>query len=575
MLKSLEQLISSPDIAGRDERTTGQMLRIILTIASLASIVAIPVLLLLGGSPQALSATILLALFLLAIYLLLWRGALLPAKVLLPFALYLTFSFLIATGGGLHDISVIAYAGVIIVASLTLGQNVMFVFAGLIILTVFGIGIAEMLGGLTTSAVQSPGLDDPIIISIIVLAIALIQRAVINRLNENIRRARENEQAQIEANQELRKLQASLEKNIAERTSDLAAAKRHSEQRLAKMLTVSEVARSITSLKGLPELLPSIVDLISERFGFYHVGIFLNDSANQYAVLSAANKNSLGGQRMLARRHQLKVGEQGIIGYVTATGKSRVALNVGDDSVFFRNPDLASTRSEMALPLTIGETIIGALDVQSTEPNAFTSEDVETLSTLADQVSLAIQNARLFEQTRKSLNEAESLYRQSVREAWVRLPQEDNLVGFRYTSSGVEPLDDQEATQNGNGKRPKEKRTAMLQRPQVEVPITLRGEQIGILKVVAPEAGRLKSDQLDMIRAVAERVALAAENARLFEETTRRAQRERLVSDITTKIRSTNDPQEMIRTAIEELRQALGASRVEVVPQSNVPKTDS
>jgi len=103
---------------------------------------------------------------------------------------------------------------------------------------------------------------------------------------------------------------------------------------------------------------------------------------------------------------------------------------------------------------------------------------------------------------------------------------------------------------------------------QIVVPIELRGELIGKLVVQSPSAKVLSQDQIDIIKAVAERVALSAENARLFEETTRRAERERLVSDITGKIRSGTDPQLMIQTAMDELRKALGASRVEVIPQS-------
>jgi GAF domain-containing protein len=103
---------------------------------------------------------------------------------------------------------------------------------------------------------------------------------------------------------------------------------------------------------------------------------------------------------------------------------------------------------------------------------------------------------------------------------------------------------------------------------QVVVPIELRGETIGTLVVQSPSTAALNQDQIDLIKAVAERVALSAENARLFEETTRRAERERLVSDITGKIRSVNDPQSMIQTAMEELRKALGASKVEVIPQA-------
>ena len=111
-------------------------------------------------------------------------------------------------------------------------------------------------------------------------------------------------------------------------------------------------------------------------------------------------------------------------------------------------------------------------------------------------------------------------------------------------------------------------KTEQMMSDQVVVPIKLRGETIGTLVVQSQSANTLNQGQRDLIEAVAERVALSAENARLFEETTRRAERERLVSDITGKIRSVNDPQTMIQTAMEELRKVLGASRVEVIPQA-------
>jgi twitching motility protein PilJ len=103
---------------------------------------------------------------------------------------------------------------------------------------------------------------------------------------------------------------------------------------------------------------------------------------------------------------------------------------------------------------------------------------------------------------------------------------------------------------------------------QVAIPIQLRGQTIGTLIVQAPSTEELNQEQIELIKVVADRVALSAENARLFEETTRRAERERLVSDITGRIRSVNDPQTMIQTAVEELRKVLGASRVEVIPQA-------
>jgi GAF domain-containing protein len=310
-------------------------------------------------------------------------------------------------------------------------------------------------------------------------------------------------------------------------------------------------------------LLPHITTVISDSFGFYHVGIFLLDDAHEFAVLSAAN--SEGGQKMLDRRHRLRVGEQGIVGNVTLTGNPRIAMDVGADAVFFDNPELSDTHSEMALPLKSGKLIVGALDVQSTERGAFTHEDIQMLGLLADQVSLAIENARLFDETRRALSEAESIGHQLTREAWARVPMENKLLGYRYNIAGSsplnKPLDVDELTKNQSKGTQKETN-------QVIVPIELRGETIGTLVVQSPSTAGLNQDQISLIKAVAERVALSAENARLFEETTRRAERERLVTDITGKIRSVNDPQSMIQTAMDELRKALGASKVEVISQT-------
>jgi GAF domain-containing protein len=316
-------------------------------------------------------------------------------------------------------------------------------------------------------------------------------------------------------------------------------------------------------VRDLRELLPRIATAISENFGFYHVGVFLLDEANEYAVLSATNSES--GKKMLDRKHRLRIGQEGIVGHVTATGEPRVALDVGKDAVFFDNPELPDTHSEMALPLKSGNHIMGALDVQSTERGAFTKEDIQMLSLLADQVSLAIENARLFDETRSALAEAEAISRQFTREAWGRVPAENKLVGYRYNVSGAVPLSEPLDVSDLSRRKSKEHQKEVN---QVVIPIELRGETIGTLVVQSPSTDKMNQEQIDLIKAVAERVALSAENARLFEETTRRAERERLVTDITGKIRSVNDPQAMIQTAMEELRRALGASRVEVIPQA-------
>jgi GAF domain-containing protein/HAMP domain-containing protein len=346
-------------------------------------------------------------------------------------------------------------------------------------------------------------------------------------------------------------------KELEQRTIQLELTSQQSDKRAQQLQTIAEIARNISAEKNLNKLLPEITQTVSERFGFYHVGIFLLDDSRKYAVLLASN--SPGGQEMLRRQHRLEVGQVGIVGNVTSTGKPRIALDTGADAIYFNNPDLPQTRSEVALPLKFEEQVIGALDIQSTDINAFSDEDIKVLTTLSDQVSLAIQNVRLFNQIEKSLVESNAIQRQYVRETWRNLPKLEKLSGFRYTLTGAVPLIDETKFAANEDRKDKK---------EIRVPIILRGETIGTLSVHVPISEHTSADQVDLIKAVAERVALSAENARLFEDTTRRAVRESLVSDITTKIRSHNDPQSMIETAINELRNALGATKVEVIPQA-------
>ncbi len=217
---------------------------------------------------------------------------------------------------------------------------------------------------------------------------------------------------------QLRALINQLEERVHLRTQEIEAQNTKLSHRARQLETVSEVARQIVSSQELEPLLLSITQLISERFNFYHVGIFLLDQNKENAVLRAAN--SAGGQKMLARRHMLRVGKVGIVGYVTGTGQARIATDVGTDAVFFNNPDLPNTRSEMALPLKMGNTIIGALDIQSTEPNAFHTEDIELFNTLTDQVAIAIYNNQLFVETLKALDEAQKLHRQYLQSEWAK-----------------------------------------------------------------------------------------------------------------------------------------------------------
>lgn len=499
------------------------------------------------------------------------RGNVLPAKAIVPIALVLAITVIAFSANSIHDISIIAYPLIIIVATLLQGHKALFVTLPLTVAGILFLGVADMTGLTRTLLAQKTGIDDLIIGIILILTSAGIINLLVGRLQLAVSRARENEQAQIQANKDLRQLQESLEQQVQDRTaeltsrgSELEAAVSQIQHRASQFEAMAQVAQTIISIRDLKELLPRVATLISEKYGFYHVGLFLIDEVNEYAVLVASN--SEGGRKMIERNHRLRVGEQGIVGSTTKSGEPRIALDVGEDAVYFDNPELPDTHSEMALPLRSGNKIIGALDVQSTAAGAFTNEDVQTLSLLADQVSLAIENARLFEDSNKALNELQTVMRETTRETWRRLPEQQKVIGYRYNAMGATPLTEtvDPAARSGKSKAKAGRKEA----GSYEVPIELRGEVIGSLVVHSPTGNAWNEDERDLIKAVAERVALSAENARLFDETTQRAERERLVSEITGKIRSHNDPKAMIETAINELRNALGAAHVEVIQHS-------
>jgi GAF domain-containing protein/HAMP domain-containing protein len=368
---------------------------------------------------------------------------------------------------------------------------------------------------------------------------------------------------------QLRALIAQLEDRIRARTQEIENQNEALTHRAAQLQTVSEVARQIVSAQELEALLSSVTQLISDRFDFYHVGIFLMDEKKENAVLRAAN--SEGGQRMLARHHSLPVGKIGIVGYATGSGEARIATDVGEDAVFFNNPDLPDTRSEMALPLKVGDQVIGAIDIQSTHPNAFRADDIELFSTLADQVAIAIYNNQLYMETLHALDEAHNLHRQYLRSEWAQDTAQRKVLGYVFNESGISP----QLVENPLWRKvftSGDPLYAVLpssngspNKAVMAVPIAVRGETIGVIHVQDQGENRLWSeDEISVVNSIAAQVAVALENARLFENTIRRAEREKKVLQITAKIRSTNDPEEMMRIAVSELQQALNASRTQI-----------
>jgi len=354
---------------------------------------------------------------------------------------------------------------------------------------------------------------------------------------------------------------------------ELQEANERTRRRAAQLQAVAEVGRAITQMRDMERLLPQVTELVSQHFGFYHVSIFMVDGAGRYAVLRTAS--SEGGQRMLARGHRLPVGSQGIVGYVTGSGEPRVALDVGADAVHFVNLDLPDTRSEVALPLRAGSQTVGALDVQSVEAEAFDDESVAVLSTLADQVAIAIENARLFRQSEEALAESEEAQRRYLQGAWQGFLQRWPDLQFEYTlegvpsALGVELPTTQQAVARGElvaaSDLASDDGDDVAARAALSVPIKLRGQIIGVLDLHEADEVRVWTEhEIALAQAVADQMAQALESAWLFEQAQARAHRETLTRQITERIRNAIDVDAMLQTAIQELGQALDAPRVYV-----------
>ena len=416
-------------------------------------------------------------------------------------------------------------------------------------------------GIITPQAVAPPPQQNIIVTSVSYLLIGFLLRLAIVRIQAVVDQIRAGEKNLLLSNSELQTLSASLEQRVAERTGELASANAKNERRAAQFEAIAQVSRTISSTQDLNTLMPQITSVISRLFGFYHVGIFLLDTKNEYAVLSAAN--SEGGQKMLARGHRLKVGETGIVGYVTSTGNARVALDTGSDVVFFNNPDLPHTRSEMALPFKVGTVVIGALDVQSKEPNAFAEEDISIISILSEQVGIAIQNSRQYEETHRALAEAETLSRQFVRQGWQEFTRARNLAGIRHTGARATLLYSKNGDVEGNVAT--NDQTAAPQKGALLVlPVKLRDEVIGTVNVRSPGNREWDQDELDIVTAIIERAAVTLESARLLTESQKRAAKERTIGEISAKISAQSDIDELLKTATIELGRTLPKANISI-----------
>lgn len=307
----------------------------------------------------------------------------------------------------------------------------------------------------------------------------------------------------------LNRLSDEVQKQTARRNRDMQVAGR--------------IGRETATLTDLDTLANRSINLICNELGFYHAQIFMLDRSKTYAILRYSRGEA--GQRLINFGHRLAIGSDTVIGTVSAEKRPVIVNDTVKDSAdpHSVNPLLGETRAEMGLPLQIGDDILGVLDIQSRSPNVFLTEDIPTYQLVADQLAVAIYNAQLREQSDRRIEQIDTLNRQLTREAWIELENKLDLEG-EYGSS--------------------------VENARLSADISVRGEVLGSLEADLPEGQQFSEGDRQILNSVAERVSLAIENARLFQETQSSLSETSTLYQLSRQLNEANDLEDVLEAII-------------------------
>lgn len=378
-----------------------------------------------------------------------------------------------------------------------------------------------------------------------------------------------------------------------------------SKQTALQFETAAEIARDISSSLDLDELLEKAVNLIRSRFNFYHAGVFLKDPTGEYVVIREATGDA--GAQLKRSGFKLGIGSKSIVGFVASNGEQLIVNDTARDATYYPNPLLPETRAEAALPLRVGDRIVGVLDVQSTSPYAFADDNLRTLQILADQLGIAVVNTELFAETQEHLAQHRLLHHITTTAASGTTVDEalDSAVnGLQVTLGGDRVtilLADQEKkvlevkaavgyapeiyelkvpvgsgitgwaaahrrTLRSNNVRDDTRyiEGSVNTRSELAIPMIYRSELLGVLNVESEQLNAYTESDEELLGTLGGSLAAIIANARLLEQIRAQAERERVLFEITDKIRRTTDLQTILTTTVSELTRVTGASRVHV-----------
>ncbi|MBN1876234.1 MAG: GAF domain-containing protein [Anaerolineae bacterium] len=562
MMDWIRQNFASPVFTGDEHKTrVVALLNTILLVTLLMTIVSTLGLLIVGSDSWVFD--ILLAIVLCGGFLflrnLLRHGHVQVVSWIFSVLLWIVITVLVFTSGGIRSTSITGYFLVVVVVSFILGVYQAVIFGVLSALSLGVLVFAEITGRVISVSVPV-GWDDWLTLSFTLGLTTLLASLSAHSISRALVQAQTNEMILIENNRDLHQERVKLE------------ARTHNIERRTQLLqTTVQVGRMIVEVEDLTGLLPRIVVLISEHFGFYHTAVFMLDESGQWAVLRAAS-SELGAQ-MLARAYRLRVGQTGRVGDVIHRGVARIESNLESTSALADSPDLPETRSAMTLPLRVHGRIVGALDVQSKVPEAYGDEEVAVLQMLADQVAIAIHNAQLLGDLQTHLDLERRVYGASGREPWGSISSESRDIlhtqlGLGYVSdvTGVRTVTHPWGTEMVKAYQTGQ---TLISAPDygatIAIPIIGREGPLGVFRLSKPEGARAWTDEeIELMEVLTQQMSVALESARLYRESQRLVTEERLVGDVTARIRESLEVDDVLRVAVTELRGALQLAEVEV-----------
>ena len=369
--------------------------------------------------------------------------------------------------------------------------------------------------------------------------------------------------------------------------------------------TAAEIARDISSSLDLDELLGKAVELIRSRFEFYHAAIFLKDLPGEFVVIREATGET--GAQLKRAGHKLGIGSKSVVGFVAGRGEPLIVNDTTRDSTYSANPGLPETRAEAALPLKVGDRIVGVLDVQSKQLYAFSDQNLRTLQILADQLAIAVVNSELFAETQEHLAQHRLLHHITTTAASGTTLDEalqSAVNGLQVTLGGDRVsilLADREKKMlkvraavgyasdvfelnvpigSGiTGWAAAHRRTLRVNnvladtryiegspntRSEMAIPLLYRSELLGVLNVESEQLSAYAENDEELLGTLGGSLAAIIANARLLEQIRSQAERERLLFEISDKIRRTTDIETILTTTVSELTRAVGASSAEI-----------